>query len=50
VVGPYNNFRDIYRRALEQVTLQGAAVDATVTTASTEFQDALDLYVVDIGG
>ena len=50
VVGPYNNFRDIFRRALEQVTLQGAAVDSTVDTASTEFQDALDLYKADVGG
>lgn len=50
VVGPYNNFRDIYRNALEQVTLQGAAVDATAADANTKFQDALDQYKVDVGG
>jgi len=49
IVGPYNNFRDIYRNALEQVTLQGAAVDATVESANSQFQDALDQYASEVG-
>ncbi len=50
VVGPYNQFREIYRNALEAVTLQGAPVDTTVTESNDAFQAELEQYASEIGG
>lgn len=50
VVGPYNEFRDIYRSALEKVTTQGAAVDEVLSESNTRFDEALAAYKKDVGG
>lgn len=50
VVGPYNEFRDIYRNALEQATTKGSDVSSILTDANTKFNDALAGYKKDIGG
>lgn len=50
VIGPYNEFRDIYRNALESVTLGGKGLDETLTDSNTKFNDALAAYQKDVGG
>ena len=50
VVGPYNEFRDIYRKALESVTTQGSSADQVLTDSNTKFNEALAAYKKDLGG
>ncbi len=50
VVGPYNQFREIYRNALEQVTLSDADTTATVQESNTAFQEELDQYASEVQG
>jgi len=49
VVGPYNQFREIYRNALERVTLSGEDTATVVDQANTDFQAELDQYASEVG-
>lgn len=49
VVGPYNEFRDIYRNALEKATTAGSDVASTLSESNDKFNTALDAYRVDVG-
>ncbi|MHB1137735.1 MAG: extracellular solute-binding protein [Microthrixaceae bacterium] len=50
VVGPYNQFREIYRNALEQVTLGGAETAPLVEESNAAFQTELEQYASEVAG
>ena len=41
-IGPYTDYSDAIKDSLDRLVLEGASVDAVVTGADEEIQDALD--------
>ncbi len=50
VIGPYNEFRNTTRAALDSVAFNGVGTKAAIDQANTTFQQALDSYAKDVGG
>lgn len=50
VIGPYNEFRNTTRAALDSVAFNGAGTKETIDKANTSFQAALDQYAKDTKG
>lgn len=50
VIGPYNEFRNVTRKALDSVAINGVGTKQAITTANTAFQAALTQYAKDVGG
>lgn len=50
VVGPYNEFRDIYRNALEKATGPGGDVASVLSESNDKFNTELGKYKADLGG
>lgn len=50
VIGPYKEFRNAVRTALEDNLIGGSPATETFDKANTEFQAALDTYKAEVGG
>ena len=48
-IGPYTDYSDAIKNSLDRLVLQGASVDAVMTPAQDEIQEALTRYVEDNG-
>ncbi|MFV0317668.1 MAG: extracellular solute-binding protein [Microthrixaceae bacterium] len=50
VIGPYKEFRNTVRTAIENNLIGGEPADAAYEKANTDFQAALDAYATEVGG
>ncbi len=49
LIGPYKEFREASRTALERILIDGQPMDQELEQANDSFQAALDAYAVDVG-
>lgn len=49
LIGPYKEFREANRTALERILIEGQPMDQELEQANDSFQSALDAYALDVG-